>query len=172
MSSQRLFETTFIVRPDLESEQVAEVRTHISELLTKLKAPQVRWESWGKRKLAYPIQKFPKGYYLYVLYLGAPDVVAKLERALRLDEKIIRFLTVQVLEKVDSDNFDFDSWASKSSPLADRRDGGEFDEVQESKGSDAKSSAESKNENKKEAGDASASPNDGETQEESASADA
>jgi len=168
MNKQRLFETTFIVRPDIESEQVAEVRTRISELLTKLKAPQVRWESWGKRKLAYPIQKFPKGYYLYVLYLGAPDVVAKLERALRIDEKVIRFLTVQVLDKVDSDNFDFDSWASKSSPLADRRDGGEFDEVADSDGS----SKEKSDKTNAEAADDSKEKAAAEPKEESASADA
>jgi small subunit ribosomal protein S6 len=133
MSSQRLYETTFIVRPDLESDQVAVIRNKFSDLLTQQKAPQVRWESWGKRKLAYSIKKYPKGYYLYVLYLGEANAVAELERALRIDEQIIRFLTVQVLEKVDADNFDFDTWASKSSPLSDSREGGERDEASDSK---------------------------------------
>ena len=69
MSSQRLYETTFIVRPDIETEQVSAVRTKFSDLLTQHKAPQVRWESWGKRKLAYEINRFQKGHYHILSFL-------------------------------------------------------------------------------------------------------
>jgi len=121
----RLYETIFIVRPDVESGQVDTLKEQVSDLLSNLKAPQVRWESWGRRKLAFPIQKANKGTYLYVLYLGAANAASELERVLRLNENVLRSLTVRVLDDVDQGSFDFQEWSAKSTPLADYGDDSE-----------------------------------------------
>jgi small subunit ribosomal protein S6 len=117
MALQRLYETTFIIRPDLEEPQVEAIQELIKDQLSKSKAPQVRWETWGKRKLAYPIQKCSKGVYFYVLYLGDNDVVGSLERTMRHHEDILRWLSVTVIDEVDTEAFDFDSWANSITPL-------------------------------------------------------
>jgi small subunit ribosomal protein S6 len=118
----RLYETIFIVRPDVESGQVDTLKEQVSDLLSNLKAPQVRWESWGRRKLAFPIQKANKGTYLYVLYLGAANAASELERVLRLNENVLRSLTVRVLDDVDQGSFDFQEWFAKSTSFADYGD--------------------------------------------------
>ncbi len=125
---KRLYETTFIVRPDLDAAALTALRERYRDLLSEHKAPQVRWESWGKRKLAYAIDGYPKGFYLHVLYIGDTGVVAEFERNLRLDENVMRYLSIRVLEKVDPATFNFEEWAAKMNPLA-LRDEGEFDEV-------------------------------------------
>jgi len=117
MANQRLYETTFIIRPDLEEPQVEAIQELIKDQLAKAKAPQVRWETWGKRKLAYSINKFSKGVYFYVLYLADNTVVAKLERTMRHHEDILRWLSVSVLDDVDTDAFEFDTWANNTTPL-------------------------------------------------------
>ena len=117
-----LYETTFIVRPDVESGAVDTLKEQVADLLTSLKAPQVRWESWGRRKLAFPIKKATKGTYLYVLFLGAADTAAELERVLKLNESVLRSLTVRVLDDVDQGSFDYQEWSGKSTPLADYGD--------------------------------------------------
>jgi small subunit ribosomal protein S6 len=55
----------------------------------------------GKKKLAFEIKRFQKGHYLSLLYLDSGKAVAELERSLRLDESILRFLTVRKLDRVD-----------------------------------------------------------------------
>ena len=130
----RLYETVFIVRPDLEPPGITAIRDKVKDLLAERQAPQVRWESWGKRKLAYPIGNHPKGIYLYVLYLGVPEDVKEVERVLKLHEDVLRHMTTRVLEDVDSSSFDFEGWAAKLNPLADRKDAGEYDEVNDDDG--------------------------------------
>ncbi len=117
MAIQRLYETTFILRPDLDDPQVEAIQELIKDQLSKSKAPQVRWETWGKRKLAYQINKFSKGLYFYVLYLADKDVVGKLELTMRHHEDILRWLSVSVIDEVDTDAFEFDTWANRSTPL-------------------------------------------------------
>ena len=156
----RLYETTFIVRPDVESGTVDALKDQVADLLTNLKAPQVRWESWGRRKLAFPIKKASKGTYLYVLFLGAADAAAELERVLMLNENVLRSLTVRVLDDVDQGSFDYQAWSGKSTPLADYGD--DSDSASESgsddgsASSDAETSEEAGGEAQDEAGDESA----------------
>jgi small subunit ribosomal protein S6 len=55
----------------------------------------------GKKKLAYEIRKFQKGHYLALMYLDTGKAVSELERSLRLDESILRFLTVRKEDQVE-----------------------------------------------------------------------
>ena len=147
MAIQRLYETTFIIRPDLEDPQVEAIQELIKDQLAKTKAPQVRWETWGKRKLAYPINKFSKGLYFYVLYLADNDVVAKLERTMRHHEDILRWLSVSVLDEVDTEAFEFDAWANRTTPLFyDKENDKRSDEGSKNTSSESEEKAEANDE--------------------------
>ncbi len=92
----REYETTVIVQPEISDEGVQEICTRMSALLDKHEAQRLGLDDQGKRKLAYEIRKFQKGHYLCLSYLDTGKVVPELERTLRLEESILRFLTVQV----------------------------------------------------------------------------
>ncbi|MBR57143.1 MAG: 30S ribosomal protein S6 [Myxococcales bacterium] len=144
MTAMRLYETTLIIRPDVDEAEATAIRESVDTNLKKAEAPVVRWESWGKRKMAYSINKYPKGIYLYVMYLASSDVVAELERNLRINEDVIRFLSVSVLDNVEQDSFDFDGWAAKRTPLAERESDGYTDEVADSSDTPARPAATAK----------------------------
>jgi small subunit ribosomal protein S6 len=61
----------------------------------------VKIESWGRRKLAYPVAKMKKGVYFYVKYVGRGGLVAELERTLKLADSVMKFQTVVLRELVD-----------------------------------------------------------------------
>ena len=157
-TSTRLYETTFIVRPDMDSTMVDGLRDQVSDLLSTHKAPQVRWESWGKRKLAFPIKKSSKGIYLYVLYLGEPEAAAEVERVLKLNENVLRSMTVRVLESVDAGSFDFQLWSAKMNPLA--RTGEEDEEMDSDNDGGEAASADSDTTDDEASGDAADSAGD------------
>jgi small subunit ribosomal protein S6 len=83
------YETVFIVTPVLSDAQVQEVAGVITENGGQI----VNKESWGLRKLAYPIQKKTTGFYFLVEFTGEGSLIGTLETQYRRDERIIRFLT-------------------------------------------------------------------------------
>ncbi|MGI4820192.1 MAG: 30S ribosomal protein S6, partial [Janthinobacterium lividum] len=94
----RNYETVFILTPVLNEGQVQETVEKFSQVLKENSADLISTESWGLRKLAYPIQKKSTGYYFTLTYNGSGNIVDVLELAFRRDERIIRFLTT-VLDK-------------------------------------------------------------------------
>ncbi len=94
----RMYETIYIVKPDLVDEESKALSTKVQEIITNLKGDIKRLEDWGVRKLAYPIQKLARGRYMYLRFDGEATMVAELERRLRIDDRVIRYQTVK-LEK-------------------------------------------------------------------------
>jgi small subunit ribosomal protein S6 len=94
----RNYETVFILTPVLNEGQVQETVEKFSQVLKENSADLISTESWGLRKLAYPIQKKSTGYYFTLTYNGSGNIVDVLELAFRRDERVIRFLTT-VLDK-------------------------------------------------------------------------
>lgn len=94
----RMYETIYIVKPDLVDEESKALGTKVQEIITNLKGDIKRLEDWGVRKLAYPIQKLARGRYMYLRFDGEATMVAELERRLRIDDRVIRYQTVK-LEK-------------------------------------------------------------------------
>ncbi|MBC6610761.1 MULTISPECIES: 30S ribosomal protein S6 [Hymenobacter] len=94
----RNYETVFILTPVLNESQVQETVEKFTQVLKENSADIINQESWGLRKLAYPIQKKSTGYYFLVEFTGEGNIVDTLELAFRRDERIIRFLTT-VLDK-------------------------------------------------------------------------
>jgi small subunit ribosomal protein S6 len=96
----REYGTTFIVQPEISDDGVKALCDRIDDLLTKQDATRLFYDDMGRRRLAYEIQNFQKGHYLTVLYLDLGTVVPQLERMLRLEDSVLRFLTVQESEAV------------------------------------------------------------------------
>ncbi|HEY8492509.1 MAG TPA: 30S ribosomal protein S6 [Myxococcota bacterium] len=91
----REYDTTFIVQPEISEEARENLIARLKALLERAGAVPLEVEDMGKRKLAYEIKHFQKGHYLSLFYADTGKAVAELERALRLDESILRFLTVR-----------------------------------------------------------------------------
>ena len=96
----REYETTFIVQPEISDEGGAAILERLDGVLAAGGATRLMCEDLGKRKLAYEIRKFHKGHYYMLFYLDEGKIVPDLERALRMDESVLRFMTVQASERV------------------------------------------------------------------------
>ncbi len=95
------YETIFIVNPTLDDESLKETIDKFSDLTTKLKGFIVKVNEWGKRKLAYEVKRFDKGYYVVLDFCALPKLVTDLERNLKLDDRVLKYLTVKIDENVD-----------------------------------------------------------------------
>ena len=99
----REYEMIYIVRPDLEDGDVSTIQERTEKVIEDQKGTLLKVDDWGKKKLAYEIQKFNKGHFVLINYLGNPEGVVEIERTLRIDDSILRFLTVKLGDRVDID---------------------------------------------------------------------
>ena len=90
----RNYETVFILNPVLSDEQTKEAVSKFTAHLKSNGAEIVAEESWGLKKLAYPIQKKKSGFYFLVEFKGDVTLTSSLEVILKRDERVMRFLTV------------------------------------------------------------------------------
>ena len=98
------YETVYIVNPNIDADSLREIVNKFSDLIKKLKGYIVKVNEWGKRKLAYEVKLFDKGYYVLLDFCGLPEIVKELERNLKIDDRILKYLTVKIDEDVDPDD--------------------------------------------------------------------
>ncbi|PLZ97158.1 30S ribosomal protein S6 [Fischerella thermalis CCMEE 5268] len=91
---QTVYETMYILRPDLGDEQVEQIISKYENLLREQGADNIQSQNRGKRRLAYEIKKQRDGIYIQLNYTAPGKVIAVLERAMRLSEEVIRYLTI------------------------------------------------------------------------------
>ena len=90
------YETVFILTPVLSDEQMKETVAKFTKVLTDNGAEILNEETWGLKKMAYPIEKKSTGFYNLVEFKAEPTIVKTLETQFRRDEKVIRFITVKL----------------------------------------------------------------------------
>ena len=95
------YETIFIVNPDVSQENTESITDNFIERIEKAGGRIVKREYWGSRPLAYSIAKRKRGHYVMLVTDGEPAAVEALEHAIRLDERIMRFLTTKLTELSD-----------------------------------------------------------------------
>ena len=95
MSEKPYYETMYILRPDIPEEEVDSHLKKYTEILEKSGTEVLDSQMRGKRRLAYPITKHKEGIYVQLSHKGNGQQVATLERAMRLSEDVIRYLTVK-----------------------------------------------------------------------------
>ncbi len=93
---KRTYESVIIINAALEDDQVEATISRMQETITTHGGELIEVDKWGRKRLAYPIKKAKSGYYVVFRFSATTDLVATLERNYRLDENIIRYLTIQL----------------------------------------------------------------------------
>ena len=91
-----LYESVIIGRQDLTPSQFETIIEKFISVIVSFKGKIKKRESWGLRNLAYKINKNRKGHYILLNIDGPPEAIVEYERLMRLDEDIIRFLTIKI----------------------------------------------------------------------------
>lgn len=97
----RRYETIFIMRSDLQSDEMNSLIDRYAEIIVSLDGKTVKVENWGKRRLAYPIEKRQDGVYVRIDFVALHKVVIEMERNFKIDDNVMRFQTVKLSDKVD-----------------------------------------------------------------------
>jgi small subunit ribosomal protein S6 len=97
----RRYETIVILDSDLSEEERVPVFERLTSLFPQYNGFLVGIDEWGVKKLAYEIKKKPRGYYALIDFCGHGDLVNEMERFFRIDDKILKFMTVQLEENAD-----------------------------------------------------------------------
>ena len=137
MSDQPYYETMYILRPDIPEEEVDNHLKKYSEILEKSGTEVLDSQMRGKRRLAYPIAKHKEGIYVQLSHQGDGQQVVVLERAMRLSEDVIRYLTVKQNGPLPT---------PKSTSKEDETDKSETTEKEEIKPTEDKNETETKDE--------------------------
>ena len=135
MTDQIYYETMYILRPDIAEDEVNNHIDKYNKLLEELGGKILDSQMRGKRRLAYPIAKHKEGIYVQLSHQGDGQHIFKIEKAMRLSEDVIRYLTVKQegplpkpkpsnkgsnqLEKKEAENNDS---PNKSEPVAEETD--------------------------------------------------
>jgi len=117
----RIYEELFIVKPDAPDEEVDQFVEQLRSHLTGAGATVDKVEKWGKRRLAYRIDKYREGSYILFQFTAGPETVKELERRLRVADMVIKFLTVRVdetLKRLEKRKKDRDKRAHRKSIAA------------------------------------------------------
>jgi small subunit ribosomal protein S6 len=96
--ANRTYEVMYIVNPDTPADTIAKLNEAVGKLVEKEGGTVVRMDDVGIRRLAYPIQKKEDGYYVLFEIDGSGQEIAELERRMRVNDMIMRYITVRVDE--------------------------------------------------------------------------
>ncbi|MEA3222880.1 MAG: 30S ribosomal protein S6 [Thermodesulfobacteriota bacterium] len=98
------YELMFIVDPDVSDDALEKVITKFKDVITKNGGDVLKVDDHGIKSLAYKINKKPQGHYFLCLFNGPGGFIVELERNLRIDENIMRFVVTRIEEVVDKDD--------------------------------------------------------------------
>lgn len=96
----RIYEELFIVRPDATDEEIDPLVEQLKTVITSHKGTVEKADKWGVRRLAYRVQKRSEGYYVLIQFTATPDAVHEVERRLRVNDMVLKFITVRIDEKL------------------------------------------------------------------------
>ncbi len=91
------YETVCIVRPDIAEDAIKGIIQKATSSLEGAGGTVARVDEWGRRKLAYPIQKKGEGYYFVLEYTSSPEASKEIERLFKLSEDVLRYQTVRII---------------------------------------------------------------------------
>lgn len=98
---KREYETIYILRPDTANDAIAGINQKVRGLIESAGGRLLKVQNWGRRKLAYAVQKQVRGVYVFFNYLADAGVSEEVERQLRHSDIVIRYYTVKAAENVD-----------------------------------------------------------------------
>ena len=118
----RKYETFFIIDPDLTEEAFNLASEKLKGIVTTNGGVVLTYVPWGKKKLAYPVKKRNQGLYILMEYGGGPQLVAELERNMRLDERVLKFITVKLEDRFDPEKEKEEVHDDTAAPVSDEED--------------------------------------------------
>ena len=122
--ANRLYEVMYIAQPETAEDDIAKLNDGIRTLIEKDGGTVAEIEGWGRRRLAYPINKKTEGFYVLLEIEGSGQEIAELERRFRVNDVILRYMTV----RVDEDRKAADKkTAKRESKRRSNRNGGNSD---------------------------------------------
>jgi len=89
------YENTIVAKQDLAELELKKIRDKYSEIINNSSGKVVKIEEWGLRNLAKKIKNYKKGFYIHYKFEGNNETLNEIEKRIKLDEKIIRHLTVK-----------------------------------------------------------------------------
>lgn len=102
----RRYETTFVLRPSLNEEEINTVIERTTTILTTNSGKIIELDRWGMKKLAYQIKKESQGFYVFCDYCSTPEDVAEMERRFRLDDAVLRFMTIKLSDGITTEEIE------------------------------------------------------------------
>jgi small subunit ribosomal protein S6 len=94
----RQYETMYLLKPDLEPEKTAELVQKFQNLVTEHGGQIDQLQEMGKRRLAYEIKHYREAYYVLMQFSADTDLTRELERVMRIEDNVLRYLTVRLGE--------------------------------------------------------------------------
>ncbi len=99
----RRYETIFISDPDISESDRKQIFAKTKELIDQRKGLLIKFDEWGLKKLAYDIKKKNRGCYVCMDYCADAFTVHEMERAFRIDDKVMKYMTILLKSNVDID---------------------------------------------------------------------
>lgn len=100
----RRYETIFILRPNVGEDEINRVIENTTQIILNENGTILEMNKWGMKKLAYLIKKESLGYYVYCDYAGTPAAVAEIERKFRIDDAVLKYLTIKTADSMTEQN--------------------------------------------------------------------
>ena len=94
----RTYEVVHIAAPNTSDDDLNKLNTQLEQVVADLGGTVTKTDVWGRRKLAYPIEKYDEGLYTVIYIDGTGKEIAEVERRLRVTDLVIRFMTVRTDE--------------------------------------------------------------------------
>lgn len=120
----KTYETVIIVSASLEDEDIDKILKRYEEFFRNNNVEIIEIEKWGRKRMAYHIKKIRTGYYFLIRFKSEGNFVKKFERALQIDEQILRYLTVHLDKKALAY-----AEAQKGKPVTSLEEEFDFEEV-------------------------------------------
>lgn len=99
----RRYETIYILRSNLSEDQVNSVIEYANKIILDDAGTIISLNKWGMKKFAYLIKKETQGYYVYCDYAGTPAAVAEVERRFRIDDSVLKYMTVKLSDSISDE---------------------------------------------------------------------
>ena len=96
----RKFETLLLLSPELSADNREGIINALTAIIAREKGVMVEVDNWGMRDLAYPVRKLMRGYYVRLVYNAPAELIAELERIVRITDGIFKFVTVKLADEV------------------------------------------------------------------------
>lgn len=99
----RRYETIFILRPSAGEEEITRIIENTTQIILGDQGSIIELNRWGMKKLAYLIKKESLGYYVFCDFAGTPEAVAEIERKFRIDDLVLKYMTIKTAGAIDEE---------------------------------------------------------------------